>query len=136
MTEAGSRPSLVVRTGRLLASLPARVLLGSIWLYRRTLSPTLPVFFGPTCGCRFHPTCAVYAADAVRTHGACRGAWLAIRRLLKCHPLHAGGFDPVPPRADRRPRRRPAVRRVHSPIGPTVGAWSTTPPISPSDRSR
>ena len=47
-------------------ALPARVLLGLIWLYRKTLSPVLPIVFGPGCGCRFHPTCAVYAAQAVR----------------------------------------------------------------------
>ena len=87
-------------------ALPARVLLGLIWLYRKTLSPVLPVVFGPGCGCRFHPTCAVYAAQAVRERGALSGMWLASRRLLKCHPLHPGGFDPVPA------RRRPVARRV------------------------
>jgi hypothetical protein len=80
-----------------LASLPARSLLSLIWLYRHSLSPVLPVVCGPGCGCRFHPTCAAYAADAVRTYGAMRGLWLAVRRLLKCHPWHPGGFDPIPP---------------------------------------
>jgi hypothetical protein len=79
-----------------LASLPARGLLGLIWLYRHSFSPVLPVVCGPGCGCRFHPTCAWYAADAVRTYGAVRGSWLAVRRLLKCHPWHPGGFDPIP----------------------------------------
>lgn len=76
---------------------PARALLGLIWLYRHTLSPALPAIFGPTCGCRFHPTCAAYAAEAVRRHGAVAGTWLGVRRLLRCHPFHPGGIDPVPP---------------------------------------
>ncbi len=88
-----------------LASFPARSLLGLIWLYRHSLSPALPVICGPGCGCRFHPTCGAYAADAVRAHGAIRGSWLAIRRLLKCHPWHPGGVDPVP-------ACRPVARRV------------------------
>jgi putative membrane protein insertion efficiency factor len=105
-----TRPTQTVRLPAAIAqisALPARLLLGLIWLYRRTLSPALPVVFGPTCGCRFHPTCAVYAGQAVRERGALPGAWLALCRLLKCHPLHPGGFDPVPP------RRRPFARRVH-----------------------
>jgi putative membrane protein insertion efficiency factor len=108
---------------RIVVSLPARALLCLIWLYRKTLSPALPVVFGPACGCRFYPTCAVYAAQAVRERGALRGAWLALCRLLKCHPLHPGGFDPVPP------PRRPVARRV--------SVWTRTrssPTVSPSPR--
>ncbi len=52
-------------------------------------------FFYGTC--RFHPTCSHYAAEAVETHGAPRGLWLAARRLLRCQPFCRGGFDPVPP---------------------------------------
>jgi putative component of membrane protein insertase Oxa1/YidC/SpoIIIJ protein YidD len=66
-----------------LTSVPSRGLLGLIWLYRHSLSPVLPVLCGPGCGCRFHPTCAVYASDAVRTYGAVRGSWLALQRLVK-----------------------------------------------------
>ena len=88
---------------RRLASLPARFLLALLWLYRRTLSPVLPVVLGPGCGCRFHPTCAVFAAESVRAHGAVRGSWLAVGRLLRCHPFNPGGFDPVPPSRRRRP---------------------------------
>jgi uncharacterized protein len=91
-------------------SLPRRALLGLITVYQRTLSPVLPAVFGPACGCRFYPTCSRYAAEAVTTHGALRGAWLAAVRLLKCTPLHPGGLDPVPPR--RGAPRRPACMRV------------------------
>ena len=88
---------------RFAVRLPARALLGLVWIYQSTLSPVLPAVFGSACGCRFHPTCSHYAAEAVRTHGALAGAWLAVRRLLRCTPLHAGGFDPVP--AHRRATR-------------------------------
>lgn len=46
--------------------------------------------------CRFYPTCSAYALEAVEKHGALRGGYLALRRLLKCHPFHKGGYDPVP----------------------------------------
>ncbi len=104
-----SRPSRPVLLGTFLISLPQRALLALIVLYQRTLSPVLPAVFGPACGCRFFPTCSRYAAEAVVTHGALRGAWLASVRLLKCTPLPPGGNDPVPP---RRASRRPACARV------------------------
>ena len=62
-------------------------------LYQATLRP----FLGGQC--RFMPTCSDYALEALRTHGAVRGGWLTVRRLLRCHPLGGAGFDPVPPRA-------------------------------------
>jgi putative membrane protein insertion efficiency factor len=102
---------------RLLARLPARALLALIRLYQRTLSPALPALGGPACGCRFSPTCSHYAADAIRTHGALAGTWLAARRIVKCTPLHPGGFDPVPP------RRTPACRRAD--FSPPSHALST-----------
>ncbi|WP_426192152.1 membrane protein insertion efficiency factor YidD [Massilia sp. DWR3-1-1] len=60
------------------------------------------VLLSPMLGqrCRFYPSCSHYAIEAIHTHGAARGSWLAARRLGKCHPWHAGGFDPVPPKAD------------------------------------
>ncbi|WP_213451221.1 membrane protein insertion efficiency factor YidD [Rhizomonospora bruguierae] len=64
--------------------------------YRRWVSPALPA------RCRFHPTCSAYALEAIATHGALRGLRLAIWRLLRCHPFHPGGYDPVPPVRSRR----------------------------------
>jgi putative membrane protein insertion efficiency factor len=58
--------------------------------YKLLISPLLP------SACRFHPTCSVYMMEAVEKHGALRGVALGMRRILRCHPLHAGGFDPVP----------------------------------------
>ena len=57
--------------------------------YKRLVSPWLP----PSC--RYVPTCSVYAMEAVERHGAVRGSWMAVTRLLRCHPLAKGGYDPV-----------------------------------------
>jgi hypothetical protein len=66
------------------------VLLALIRLYQLILSPVLGT------QCRFHPTCSVYAQEAIRKYGPIRGLALGMRRLLRCHPFHAGGVDPVP----------------------------------------
>jgi uncharacterized protein len=66
------------------------LLIGLLTGYRRFVSPLL----GPRC--RFYPSCSAYALEAVQLHGALRGSWLAVRRLSRCHPFHAGGLDPVP----------------------------------------
>jgi putative membrane protein insertion efficiency factor len=76
-------------------TLPARALLGALALYRATASRMLP----PSC--RFVPSCSEYAVGAVRARGALGGSWLALRRLLRCHPLGGHGLDPVPPRGKR-----------------------------------
>jgi putative membrane protein insertion efficiency factor len=88
----GPRPFLP----RWLSRLPAVLLVAAIRGYQRTLSPLLPIVTMGRCGCRFSPTCSHYAIEALRTHGACRGVVLAAVRLIKCTPLHPGGFDPVP----------------------------------------
>jgi uncharacterized protein len=67
------------------------VLLALIGVYKRLVSPLLPA------ACRFEPTCSVYAAEAIRRHGALRGARLAASRLWRCRPGGGGGPDPVPP---------------------------------------
>ena len=61
-----------------------------IKFYRRFISP-----LKPPC-CRFYPTCSEYALEAVQKYGALKGGYLAVRRVLKCHPFHKGGYDPVP----------------------------------------
>jgi putative membrane protein insertion efficiency factor len=62
-----------------------------IQFYRKFISPLKP----PTC--RFYPTCSAYALEAIDAHGVNQGSWLAFKRIIKCHPFHPGGFDPVPP---------------------------------------
>ncbi|MGD8278205.1 MAG: membrane protein insertion efficiency factor YidD [Gemmatimonadota bacterium] len=68
----------------------ARIILILIRAYQVGISPWL----GPAC--RYEPTCSTYADQAVRKHGAARGSWLALRRLLRCHPWGGSGYDPVP----------------------------------------
>jgi putative membrane protein insertion efficiency factor len=78
--------------------------------YQLVISPLL----GPRC--RFHPSCSVYAVDAIRQRGPVVGLWLTVRRLGRCHPWNPGGLDPVPPRPDRRARH--AHRSAHTPPVP------------------
>lgn len=68
----------------------ARAALAAIRFYQRRISP----LFGARC--IYVPTCSEYAFQAILRHGLARGVWLALRRILRCHPLHAGGYDPVP----------------------------------------
>lgn len=68
-----------------------RLVLGLIRFYQRYLSPLKG---GPTC--RFYPTCSQYTYEAVVKYGAAKGTYLGVRRVLRCHPFHPGGYDPVP----------------------------------------
>jgi putative membrane protein insertion efficiency factor len=61
-----------------------------IKVYQALVSPLLPA------SCRFYPSCSAYAIDALKKHGVIKGLYLAVRRILRCHPLNDGGFDPVP----------------------------------------
>ncbi|WP_323704491.1 membrane protein insertion efficiency factor YidD [Mammaliicoccus sp. Dog046] len=67
-----------------------------IRLYQRYISPLTP----PTC--RFQPTCSNYAVEAISEYGIFKGTWLGTIRILKCHPFHPGGYDPVPPKKDQK----------------------------------
>ena len=69
---------------------PRSLLTLAIRLYQQLLSPWLPA------SCRYHPTCSQYTLEAIRIHGAVRGIGLGLRRILRCHPFHRGGYDPVP----------------------------------------
>ena len=84
---AEPRPNIVI----------ARFLIALLRAYKRWLSPLL----GPRC--RFAPTCSEYAMVAIARFGALRGGWLALRRIGRCHPLHPGGHDPVPPQSHGAP---------------------------------
>jgi hypothetical protein len=85
-TGPDARPAAIPRP----TSLAARCLAAPIIAYRRWIGPALP----PRC--RFYPSCSTYALEALAGHGAVRGAGLTLRRLLRCHPFHPGGYDPVP----------------------------------------
>ena len=66
-----------------------KIILSLIWFYQKAVSPHL----GPRC--RYYPTCSAYAREAVQKYGAWKGSFLALKRILRCHPLHEGGYDPV-----------------------------------------
>lgn len=87
--DAALEPAGFASDGRQVGPI-ARALLGALRFYRMAISPVRP-----PC-CRYTPSCSAYAVEAIEVHGAARGSWLALRRLLRCHPLHAGGHDPVP----------------------------------------
>jgi len=112
-----SRPSTpaVSPSAAPAAPLPTlgRLLLAGIALYRCTLAHVLGGH------CRFHPSCSVYAAEAIRLHGSRRGVGLALRRLARCHPWGGGGEDPVPESAVPGPLSsgEEDARRVGRPSG-------------------
>ena len=79
----------------------ARILAMPVHLYRATFSPIV----GHSC--RYHPSCSAYALEALTLHGGLRGGWLALRRVMRCHPFGRSGYDPVPARRARADARRP-----------------------------
>jgi len=81
------------------------VMQGMIRAYQLVLRPVMPAG-----GCRFHPNCSEYAYDAIGRFGPIRGGWLALKRVLRCHPWGPAGADPVPPAGDRFPGHVPGGR--------------------------
>ena len=81
------------------------LLIALVRVYQRLVSPVLNAISGPRC--RFHPTCSAYAVQALQQHGALHGSALTVRRIVRCHPLNDGGFDPVPPSP-----AKPAVKQA------------------------
>ena len=86
---AAGRTNAPARPGG-VSALPRLVLVLVVRGYQVAISPLLPP------ACRYHPTCSQYAVEALERYGALRGGWLALRRILRCHPFRPGGFDPVP----------------------------------------
>ena len=63
-------------------------------IYKKIISPVLH-YLAPRCGCRFYPTCSEYSCRAIKKYGILRGSFKGLKRLLRCHPFHPGGYDPV-----------------------------------------
>jgi uncharacterized protein len=78
------------RSAGAVAAIPRYVLIMFVKGYQVALSPLIPA------SCRYYPSCSAYAVEALEKHGALKGGWLAARRILRCHPFTAGGYDPVP----------------------------------------
>jgi putative membrane protein insertion efficiency factor len=74
-----------------------QVMILTIRIYQHTFSPFKKFLFSGTGSCRFQPTCSQYAIEALQTHGLINGGWIALRRILRCHPWGKSGYDPVPP---------------------------------------
>ena len=72
-----------------------KILILLIRFYQKFISPMFPA------KCRFYPTCSQYTLEAIKEHGAIKGTYLGIKRILKCHPFHEGGYDPVPKKENK-----------------------------------
>jgi uncharacterized protein len=118
-----------------------RALLAAVRFYQRAISPALP----PRC--RFYPSCSAYALEAIERHGAARGAWLALRRIVKCAPWHPGGVDLVPEArvdhrrhgsgtgADRRSSSMPTSPASGVPLPPSLADLPALHGASPEESS-
>ena len=80
----------VYQLWRLICALLSKVLLALLWFYRHCISPLTPA------ACRYTPTCSQYAVEAIKKYGPFKGGWLALKRILRCHPWGGSGYDPVP----------------------------------------
>jgi len=107
---------------RVLLAVPARSLIAVLRAYRYLISPMRPP------ACRFTPSCSEYALTAIGRFGALRGGWLALRRLLRCHPYHRGGHDPVPDPVVSRDVERRMSDALGSPDEPVQQAGTDRSP--------
>ena len=90
-----------------------KIMQGAVRAYQLLVVPVLPAG-----GCRFHPSCSIYAHQAIGRHGAGMGGWLALKRILRCHPWGASGVDEVPPRAGAaKPETRADANAARCPAG-------------------
>ncbi|MBI0432780.1 membrane protein insertion efficiency factor YidD [Roseomonas sp. KE0001] len=92
----------------------ATVLKGAVRAYQLTLRGVIGSH------CRFHPHCSAYAIEALDRHGALRGSWLTARRILRCHPWHPGGYDPVPAVTEPETTSAAPAEAPSSPSPPSV----------------
>ena len=95
-------------------SLLARFAIGLVCLYQLILSPMKQLLFGTSCGCRFYPTCSCYAREALQRLGFIRGTYFTLRRILRCHPWHRGGYDPVPDLNCQSKPVMPTALKIHT----------------------
>jgi len=99
------------RLARAIMRLPQKTLVTLVKGYRLLLSPWLG------SSCRFEPTCSAYSLQALQQHGATKGSYLTLYRLVRCHPWCNGGYDPVPPSARREPSGRSSLfTRLVTPV--------------------
>jgi uncharacterized protein len=120
----------------MIRALVVQLLLMPLRFYKWAISPLLPPM------CRFHPSCSVYAMGAIAVHGPFKGSWLAARRVTRCHPFNAGGFDPVPPRngtaaADVLASTEPQIAaRLAAPPHPMLGLTIPSPGPLPAAQGK
>lgn len=94
----------------ILVRLPQKILMSAVKAYRLLLSPSLG------SDCRFEPSCSAYSLEALRQHGAARGSYLTLKRLVRCHPWCEGGLDPVPQKAASKTDETALFSRLVTPV--------------------
>ncbi len=99
-----------------MLKLPRRALTGLVKFYRYFISPLMAE------RCRFYPTCSAYALEALDRHGSLKGSLLTVKRLLRCHPWHPGGFDPVPENTDKH-QQELCDNHTHQPVSVARKSW-------------